>query len=638
MLFLTSPSQTPYIKLLAKKIGFDDMEYAIATNNAELEQRIGSLKKETPICIDVALDWNNNGLAMHYGFSVGADLRRVHSLRNPVIFCGFPGTDYYQRLAQSDQKFHILFGNGSYYMQYPFTAHELVAVMEAAKPIDRATLHDVVTMLCNLKGIVNDKLNHRLIFEHGQATVQNVLNEVAPFISSQQKASIGFDSFSEKLIAAITNNNREDFNTTKDLFLRACTLHLTQDASVEDEARKAHYKILLLDDRQLEVEKYASRLEKDFTVIRVTESKEAISILEKDTSNSIVAVISDWRLYKDDTSTFWQEQQGYEVLKQAARTDSRAMFALTSQADYVVHQIRNLMGIKFSMFKKENIETPDQWQLFRSIIMANCAEVTELMASIPSKANWVKPQGKGKLSYRQEYLQKRNSVEWEKFENDISAACNKIWYNYYWKFLNKQEQEALQNFSVRFGRELNTLENMLIARRICIALFFKQSLLYQSFNGAEKPRINTYSIFRNKLYVDELDKNRLKYGTEIINDKKKYSIEGGTVELMDGAATQLLNTELCLDTSDLVAGKGMLPEEKNWLRANNIEFTLEGDFDKDDEFDSELDDQEEEEAAAEEFKHEPTKTGLKKQIKETQALREQQSFSEGAEDDNSDQE
>ena len=575
MLFLTSSSQIPYIHLLAKKIGLDKDEYAIATNRDELIHKLTSLKPEEAVYIDVALDWDNNGLAIHHGFVVGADLRRAHGLKNPLFFCGFPSLTYYEKLAKDDPKFHIIFGSGSFYCQHPVSPADLWADVEKAKPLDAATLHDVATMLCNTKGIVNDKLNHRLIFEHGLPSVHSALNEAGQFISAAQKNQINFDYYAGELEKFIQSGSRDGFNKTKDLFLRACTMHLTQEASMEEASSKVRYKILLLDDRQVDLDKYTRLLEKDFTVVRAQQSEEAIRILKEDSSNNIVAVISDWRLYKEESSGYWQQKQGYEVLKYSATTGMRALFALTSQADYVVHQIRNLLGIKFSMFKKENIETQDQWQLFRSILLNSCTETTELMVAVPGgKEKWVKPQRKNQPSYQQEYLQWRNLEEWPVTEAGISKTCDDIWFDYYWKFLNQKEVETLQDFSERFGRPLNTLENVLIGRRICVALFYKQSMFYQVFHDKQRPRANAFSIFRAKLYEEQVAVNRDEFVDVIEKDGKKYSIEEGTMILMEKAATQLLNTELCLDMTNLE--KGLFPEEKNWLRRNNITFTLEG--------------------------------------------------------------
>lgn len=637
MLFLTAPSQTQYIHLLAKKIGLGEDEYNVATSTTELESKLPLTKPEQPIYLDVSLAWDNHGLAQHHGFSIAADLRRKYGARNPLFFCGFLEQSFYEKLALSDPRFHILFGSGSYYCQYPIDPHQLVAKMDAAKPLDAVMLHDVVTMLCNTKGIVNDKLNHRLIFEHGVSSVQVALQEVAQFLSEEQKGKIGYNQLAEKLIELINNNNREGFNAEKDLFLRACTQHLTQEASMEEVSEKVRYKVLLVDDRQVDLDKYTALLEKDFSITTTTTSEEAIRVLEEDHANSIVAVISDWRLYKSDNPEFWQEKQGYEVLRHSATTGMRALFALTSQADYVVHHIRNLMGIRFSMFKKENLETLDQWQLFRSILINSCTEISELIVSIPSKEKWIKPQRKGSPSYQEEYLQMRNAVDWPKREAQLSTICNDIWYNYYWKFLNRQEEETLQDFSERFGRKLDSLENTLVARRICVALFYKQSLFYQSFHGRQRPRANTFSLFRAKLYEEQVGLNRQEFGDEMIVDKKERSIEEGTAMLMDKAATQLLNVELCLDMTNLESG--LLPEEKNWLRRNNITFSLEGNVD-DEDLDEEVlekDETEKEEKAREKYNQEPVKSKFKAQKKElkkdTQAFKENFSSIDAEEDE-----
>lgn len=121
--------------------------------------------------------------------------------------------------------------------------------------------------------------------------------------------------------------------------------------------------------------------------------------------------------------------QGYEILEYAAKSGTRALFALTSQADYVVHHIRNLLGIRFSMFKKDNLETADQWKLFKDVLTEACEETTQLISNIPKGTGWTKAEA-GKKSLHQQLLEKRNSPEWKSFESDVTESSNQIWEYY----------------------------------------------------------------------------------------------------------------------------------------------------------------------------------------------------------------
>lgn len=529
------------------------------------------------VLIDVEANWDKAETGNFYGFDISADLRRIYKVRNQIIFHSTFSNEHFEKLSQSDIKFKLMYGRGSSFIRYPFTVETLKEKLLNTSPISAATLHDVVTMLCDLKGVVIDKLNHELKFEKGAASLKQLFASIEPYLSNDQKQLIEMAEYFKKLQQSISKDDRAKFLTHKELFLKLCTRHLTQSDTLQSEPSKPTHTVLLIDDREDELKKYSVELSKDFTVLQTTSGTEAIEILKSDSANNIKAIISDWRLFEDNTLTYWQPLQGYEILEFAAKSGTRALFALTSQADYVVHHIQNLLGIRFSMFKKDNLETADQWKLFKDVLNEACEETTQLISNIPKGTGWTKAEA-GKKSLHQQYLEKRNNPEWKSFESDISESSNQIW-EYYEAFINGTLQESLQDFSVRFGIVLkNKLDGVLIARRICIALFFNQGKIYKNILGKNYPRVDVYSHFRNKFFSDFIEENQDKDDNEL----KGKSIEEYALSKMVNASTGLLNTTLCLDVEELASKSSMLPEERNWIESKgfSIELELKGDEDE----------------------------------------------------------
>ena len=521
------------------------------------------------VLIDIEANWNKEETENFYGFDIAADLRRIYRVKNQIIFHSTFTSEHFENQSQSDIKFKLMYGRGSSFIRYPFTVEALKEKLLNTTPISVATLHDVVTMLCDLKGIVIDKLNHELRFEKGAASLQQLFASIEPYLSNDQRQLIEMADYLEKLQQSINKDDRTMFLSQKDLFLKLCTRHLTQTGNIESELSKPTHTILLVDDRENELEKYAAELSKDFIVVKTKSGTEAIEILKDDSANNIKAIISDWRLFQDDTLTYWQTLQGYEILEYAAKSGTRALFALTSQADYVVHHIRNLLGIRFSMFKKDNLETADQWKLFKDVLTEACEETTQLISNIPKGTGWTKADA-GKKSLHQQYLEKRNSPEWKSFESDITESSNQIW-EYYEAFISGALQESLQDFSVRFGIVLkNKIDGVLIARRICIALFFNQGKIYKNILGKNYPRVDVYSHFRNKFFSDFIEENQDKDDSEL----KGKSLEEYALSKMINASTGLLNTTLCLDVEELAAKGAMLPEERNWIENKGFAIDL----------------------------------------------------------------
>jgi len=529
--------------------------------------------------LHIHLNWEGNRLSSNYGFDIANLIRTEKKSKAPIIFYSPIQVEYFEHKSEKEIKYKILFGRGSAFIEAPFKEAVLTELAETIEPLSNAALHDVSIASCDLRGIVIEKLKHDLKFEQGEEVIRKTIESISPYLNDAQKSDIKLNFYLHELTEKAKLNDEASFEKERDLFVSRCEKYLTIDSSrpakSTDEIR---HTIIVVDDEKIFLQKVIDNLSDSFVVIPFNNAQKAWNYLQTDDGLKVIAVISDWRLY---TGKYMQQMQGYELLEHTGKNGFRVLFTLSMQADFLVHQIRNKMSVRFTMYKKDNLEEQGQWKAFKDLLQQQCTEMNQVIAAIPKKDSWTKPQRKGRPSYYEEYLEKRNSVEWESFENEISASSNLIWHDYYWKFLKDELEESLQDFSKRFGLPLNSIEAMLIARRICLALYFRQNYKPQNIYGEEIPRINVFSIFRNKFFNEEVEINRAEFGDEKIDkDGKRYSIEEWTKKLLTGTATSLLNTELGFNLDEVVSFKGIFPEEKNWLNRNGIEFSLQMVFDE----------------------------------------------------------
>lgn len=487
----------------------------------------------TVYLIHVHLNWNENKLSNNYGFDIANLIRTEQKSKAPIIFYSPIQVEYFEQKSDKEIKYKILFGRGSAFLEAPFKKEDLSKLAESIESLSDAALHDVATMLCNLKGIVIDKLNHDLKF--GIPDIDKVVGSVAPYLSALQKQLIGLDKFVSDIKAA---KNSDEFDTIKRQFILLCNDRLTEkgkDNSQEINAKP--HTILLLDDLQEEINKAKENLKEQFNIVETTTGRQAIDILKKDVDNKIVAVIADWRLFADTKQTYWQSLQGYEVLDFAAKNGIRSLFALTSQADFVVHHLRNLMGIRFSMFKKENLNTADQWKIFADVLFEACEETVNARASILDvfpkwNAEW-KRKGINQPTLKEQYITYWNSVDRDSITNEVEKTAEHIL-----NLLCNEEETSLlgQGDLAQYGFSNKVLElkKTLILRRIWFALWFKYLP-----NG--KFSVSTHS-------------------------KSVYEQMIGAAA--DGSISQKIFT-LCIQ-QDKISEAYMLPEEIEWLKRKKL--------------------------------------------------------------------
>lgn len=458
------------------------------------------------VIVETSLLWNNKDGADFYGFDIAADLRRIYSLKNPIIFYSTFSRSYFERLSTEDKRYKLIYGRGSGFLHYPFSAEDVEQIVLHTAPLTNGSLHDVVTMLCNLKGIVIDKLNHELKIG---SDVRQVVDSVSRYLTMLQRNLIDLEPTTCLLTEYNSIETRELFLSTKQAFIAKCYFHLGGENLNESPTYKKKYRVLVLDDRQEELDLIKQHLGEYFEFIYTTQGEHALNKLGQDVYNEILAVICDWRLYTDNRQNYWQALQGYEVLEYAAKNGLRALIALTSQSDFIVHQIRNIQNIRFQLFKKESLQSNEQWKLFGDILYEACVDTLETLTNLPSSKLWNNPLRDGKnmgTTLQKEYIKMRNEAPdtFDRINDEVDSLYKEI------------ETYISSGMSNRLG-EISTkkitqesLIQVLIQRRIWIALYRRSFDPIKIYNIMEAysqydPGKNTINQHKNKLCIVEND-------------------------------------------------------------------------------------------------------------------------------------
>jgi len=490
------------------------------------------LTPNIPVLLNIHLNWDGRALSSDYGFDIANYLRTNKKSLAPIVFYGTDPASFFETKGQGSLKYKILFGRGSAFIQAPFDKVGLDKVIDDTPSLTPSALHDVVTMLCDLKGMVLDKLNHNLKF--GQNPEPH-LNEIEPFLNSTQKLDIKLDGFRARLKIEHSANDREKFLSTKEEFLGLCSIVLTSKGTEAIGAPSKKHKILLVEDNEQYLEATVGHLQRYFEVLAESDAEKAINLLKADHVNEILAVISDWRLYKDSSETYWQKYQGYEVLEEASKT-GRALFALTSQADFVVHQIRNELGFRFQLVKKQDFRTDSQRNVLVDWIQSACENNLLMEASIPASDAWKK--------YKGLFLKLRSSLDWDAFVLLVFAQADEIW-SYILKN-GKDGNRINTHFGLSFSKtDLNrNLFPMMVMRLIWFGLWSK------------------YGFSQATMHLELADEdNNFADGFELIWEY----ISG--VEVTGQKGADLINAAL---TEEDIKGSRMFPHERSWLLKNGF--------------------------------------------------------------------
>lgn len=500
----------------------------IITSQDDLGSIIPLKNKLKNVIVFCELKWGNKLYQDFYGFEIARELRMRYKLLCPIILISVLSQNYFEKKAQKDIKYNVLYGRGTGFIEW-YNINNLDSISNLILPLSEAVLADLNGMLLNLKGFVIDKITHDLQTTLNINELKTRINFIDNYLDNEQKAKIGWDDFVNKILK---NENVSNFEKLKEEFLVKCRQELgneTETIMKGDFIKK--YKILVVEDDPGFMSTIEENLKNYFELITTNNSEEAIKMVDDDGTNSIVGIISDWRLYADNSKTYWQHLQGYEILEYASNKRFVALFSLTSEDDRNVHEIRNKLGLDINLFKKQHLINDNNWDIFADIIRQKYNDINDLISSMPSSPTWTK-QEKSKPSYFEQYREKRNNINWKRFERSISEEADKLWENF------KNHFEKHENVSPlsEYGIHINNLESVLIVRRIWFALWFKRNEINRN-----DPIKAIYDIIRGTFDQPDMKKSN------------KHSVFANS---------------LAIKSEELP--KELLPEEKNWLIKNDI--------------------------------------------------------------------
>jgi len=517
-----------------------------------------------------------------YGFELATLLRREHKLLCPVVITSTFDKGTFESLSQKEtQKYNILYGAGTHFIRLneiysKLEKNTFEMYLKGLPFISMTIIEDMVEMLFQQKGFLIDKTTHDLKFSLERKGLRGALDAISYHLSTRQKDAIGFSEIAEDLIYAHQKNEEFSFINAKKKLIYTIEQYLSEPSNktVEREENSTG-KILIVEDDPEQRGQLEKNLQQYFELIATGNGTEAIAILEADTKNEIIAVIADWRLLKYDKTgqktNYWQDYQGYQVLEAATNSHFVALISLTAEYDKNVHQIRNQLGIAIQVFKKQHIYAGGsdglQWRVFTDFIRDECTKVVNLISSIPTAANWRK--------YSDEYRKMRLSTQWSAFEYETTQKAIQYW-DYFKDSLDIETRDNI-NQGLQSILPLNTLQNVMIGRRVFFALYFELQRLRNDatlyFNPEQIIRIqgedkgnailDTYAILRNNWWDSDASDAHAKF------------------KLYKQASKNLLK-DLCIKSEDI---SRMFPEEKDWLSKRGISFSLQKvklEFDEDD--------------------------------------------------------
>ncbi|RMG39049.1 MAG: response regulator [Methanobacteriota archaeon] len=553
-------------EFLVSDLGFD---YRLVCSGVEFEGLSESLPQFKYVVVLAELDWPENNLDIFYGFEIACRLRRVFRLNCPIIIVSSFKQSVFEALSRKNpEKFNIIYAAGTAFLHLIEMRKKILSgafekYLESLPAISDAVVEDMIEMLLQQKGFLIDRITHDLKFSLDSDDLKTTLAYIGSYLSNRQKELLNYADFSNKIIEAHQARDYGSFDSAKEELIRACSQHLgygAHDTSVVPSEIVG--KVLVVEDDPDQRRLIEEKLNRFFQLEITGSGREAIDILRKDTQNEIHAVIADWRLLKYDEkgrkTDYWQDYQGYQVLEAAARSHFAALISLTAEYDKNVHQIRNRLDIAIQLFKKQYIyatEGDAQWGMLVDIVREKCTKMAGLVSSIPTASNWRK--------YADQYREARLGVRWSSIEYNITQKADEYW-DYFKDCLDPLSRPKV-NKGLQDIMPLNTLENVLIGRRLFFALYYEFLRLRNDatvthapeqvirVNGKDvgSPVLDAYAALRNNWWDTD------------VPDKEK---EAKFMQYRQ-ASKNLLN-DLCIKSGEM---DRMFPEEKSWLAMHGID-------------------------------------------------------------------
>lgn len=508
------------------------------------------------------INWYNRE---YRGLALAADLRRSYLYRNLIVVVSFEPIEYLEGVESRDSCENILCSRGTLCLQLnELTEHQSsieAASLELSKfPISDALMRDMNSMLLDQKGCIDQYLLHDLRHDKikgDKIKLERSLDLCSRYLTRDQLELVKWKDFSRQLLNLLS----DQVEYGKILDAKAAEVErLVAGPVTKNRREERKYSVLAVEDDldfHEELKLHLSNRFERFTI--VSNSKEAIAIIDSDDTNSINGVLCDWRLYEADLKT-WQ-LQGYEILDYTARNHFSALFALTSLTDQNVHDIRNELGLNFQLFKKEYLRHEVQWDLVADIMYLECEKIAHVLASLPTGAAW--------KQYKNEYLVARQ-YDWLSFENEITQKANNLFHYYQSAIESDDYRERIFDIEQQ-GYSLSRLADILVVRRVFLGIFFSLILSgkqLQSFSINDLGGFDAKDTIRKQHLFDTCSILRKDWWDTTLTEKPSDEIKA--FQKFEMMKKNLMNS-LCITLKDLPS-RGVLPEEVAWLHRYNIHF------------------------------------------------------------------
>ena len=520
------------------------------------------------IIIFAELNWNNKSYSNFYGLDIAVLLRLKFKVLATICILSFLPKEYFDKL--DEKRIKIIKARGTCFKQWPVCFSEIESTALPVIPLSKATLAYLSTLLVDIKSIIIDLKHLRMNMDIDYIRIY--LKRLEQF--SKTNIYPKLQDLSNNIIS--THNERDEgkFFLLIDELTNTLNVHsqnIKQDMPLNENKRS---KILLLDDDDGDLKWAKDALSPYFEVISFQDGLEAKAYIEQDRKNELSAVICDWKLLKKNSNEY-QDLLGFEVLEFASKNGHYALFSLTSTDDFSLHEIDIHLDFDHIRITKDFYKGVALWRMLIPIIQQKIDRTLMIIADTPTGEAWTsnykidykKENGKSInykkyfKSFKEQYIERRNSIDWSNYENNISVEATKCWE--YYKIMLDEERttDDRHNLYNKWGIELNReLKNLLIIRRLYIAFWLKQKSLYFPIRISdtelyrEPTIISIYSVLNNRYFKAESDK---KGG---VDDKATY------LDLKN-SANGFVN-KLCIVPK--ILPQGVLPEEKSWLLSNNI--------------------------------------------------------------------
>ncbi len=495
--------------------------------------------------INIHICWDDRPMDAYYGFEIAREIRTKFKSKAPIVLYSPLPRSFFEFQARKSSKYGLLFAPGTYYWRMPFNEAALLELAEQSPQISEACLYDIQTSLCDLKGLVTERLNHDLKFDRGLEEVDRVFQVVENLLDASQQRLLDLEAFHEKLRISIADHDPNTYHLYKRQLVDLCNRHFSPEVGVSVEPVETKFKILIVDDQAAELQGMVDALGPSFSVVHTGDAEKAVALLKADTSNEILAVITDWRLYLEGSDTYWQTLQGYEILKVASETGFRGLISLTGQPDSLVHQLRNRLGFRFRMFKKESLLNDAHWVAMAEVIRESCEEALQVMAAqLDGADHWNRQFVKKNVpqpSLKALYLETWHSAGRSSFfDVEVGIAADEMW-----SHLEANPKHTLYKFNMKLPVHQSVLLPIMRFRRIYMALWYSAGIDWRRTNSQEISEL-TLDIWRRMFTPGDL------HGRKDAKSSANRAVHF-----------------LCLSIDMLKEGR-MLPEERQWLIRHGI--------------------------------------------------------------------